>query len=104
MTKLEQIIRELEQELALVKADYVAAHRQFDSYRGKDINILDEKEVESTYQRIVDKFTELSIVYQFVAIHNEPAKNAVDDFDRFINQLKQSGNIRESETSKIITN
>jgi hypothetical protein len=103
MTKLEQLIREMESELASVKADYVAAHRQFDSYRGKDISLLDEKEVEATYERIVDKFKELYIVYNFIAINQKPAQDAVDNFDSFITQLKNSGNIREREPSQIIT-
>lgn len=101
MTRLEELVRDLDLEINTLWDEYGALHKELDTYRGKPIG--DDVEVVNKILRdIQDKFVSIYPAYNFITYRHQYVLNAVNGHNDFIDMLKKAGAMQEGEEKSLI--
>jgi len=78
--------------------EYIELHKELDKYRGKEIG-SDVDAVNKILHALQDKFFDIYPCLQFIAENHTLAVTAVNDYAKFIDDIKAAGG---SQSSSII--
>lgn len=91
-SKSKDITQKFEDMLIKLYEEYTELHRKFDEYRGRKLSDPEVEKANEILFEIQDKFTnDLSPMIRYIAIRYQPSVNTIDDYEKFIEQLKNAG-------------
>jgi len=70
---------------------YVELHKEFNNYRGQEINDNNIEAINKIIQDIQDSFLDMYTTLYFISVRAESATNAMKDYQKFIDALKAAG-------------
>lgn len=96
---IEQLTRQLDEEITRVHNLYADLHKELDQHRGKPLSDTNLPEVNRILKEIQDTFLQLYPAVHFIAVRHQYATNITNDYNNFIDTLKKAG-AKQDEPAK----
>lgn len=89
MSRIQELIRELDELLIERSQVYIDLHKEFDRFRGKPIEDVDV--VNKILEEIQDTFRDMYPAYHFIGERYPTTVKIVEEYDAFIQGLTSAG-------------
>jgi hypothetical protein len=91
MTRLEQLTREFDEELAKVNTEYIALFDQLEPYRGRKLSDEEVATSNDLIKSIQVKFGEMYAAFYLIAVRHSHAVAITNEFTTFCESLEKAG-------------
>jgi archaellum component FlaC len=97
MSKIQEIINDLDTEMNRLYTEYLECHKDLDPHRGHPVGETNLDEVNRILKVMQEKFIELYPALNFIATRYEFATNATNSFNDFFDGLKKASSAADSK-------